>query len=194
MTLQMHVLTLKETGHILAAVARANSGPDPDVAALIGTDLPVVVPRHQGDPGAAVAVPVPAELLEVKTLVYDPAVLAHPQAHIVDGGRVTRIPAPAGAPPPSPLFAGKVTVRGAVADIPVVVVVIGKDDPNVRRAQSGTIPPPPPLPAPAPPIQVDLTLRLLPGQEPPAAIPAGRDYFLLIAEGGSRLRLERASL
>ncbi|HYD38815.1 MAG TPA: hypothetical protein VEA60_14445, partial [Allosphingosinicella sp.] len=99
MTLQMHVLTLKETGHILAAVARANSGPDPDVQALVGSDLPVVVPRNKGDLGAAVAVPVPAELLEVKALVHDPAVLAHPLAHIVDGGRVTVVPAP-GAPPP----------------------------------------------------------------------------------------------
>jgi hypothetical protein len=188
MTLQMHVLTLKETGHVLAAVARANSGPDPDVAALVGTDLPVIVPRKNGDPGPAVAVPVPAELLEVKTLVYDPAVLAHPQAHVVDGGRVTQVPAPAMPPTASLLFTGKVTVKGAVTDVPVVVVIVGKDDPNVRRAESGNIPALPPSP-----VQVDLTHRILPGKEPPASIPTGKTYYMLIAEGGSRLRLELAN-
>jgi hypothetical protein len=184
MTLQMHVLTLKETGHVLGAVARAASGPDPDVAALVGTDLPVAVPRNQGDPGPAVAIPVPADLIEVKALVYDPAVLAHPLAHILDGGRVTTVPLPGAPRPPSPLTPAKVTVKAAVAEVPVVVVIVGKDDPAIRRAESGKVP--------AAATQVDLTHTILPG-ESPAGIPAGKAYYLLIAEGGTRLRLELAN-
>ncbi|HYD38921.1 MAG TPA: hypothetical protein VEA60_14975, partial [Allosphingosinicella sp.] len=73
---------------------------------------------------------------------------------------------------------------GAVAEVPVVVVILGKDDPNVRRASSGRIP--------AAATDVDLTHTILPG-EPPAGIPAGKAYFMLIAEGGTRLRLELAN-
>jgi hypothetical protein len=181
MTLQMHVLTIKDTGHILAAVARTNSGGDPDVLALAGRDLPVVIPRAQGDTAAATLIPVPADLLEVKALVYDPVVVAHPLVHVVDGGRITALPPPALTPTPSEIEGGKIKVNTAVGDVPVVVVVVGKDDPSIRRADAGKVP--------SGATTVDLTHTILPG-EPPASVPTGMNYFLLIAEGGQRLRLE----
>lgn len=181
MTLQMHVLSIKDTGHVLAAVARTNSGGDPDVSALVGSDLPVLIPRAQGDTSAAITIPVPAELLEVKALVYDPVVVAHPLAHVVDGGRITALPPPAAPPTPSAIDVGKIKVNTAVGDVPVMVVVVGKDDPGIRRANAGRVPPTS--------ATVDLTHTILPG-EPPASIPPAMQYFLLIAEGGQRLRLE----
>jgi hypothetical protein len=183
MTAKMQVLTLKATGHILAAVARTDTGGKPDVASLAGTDLPVTLPRSQGDMSAAIAMPVPADLMEAKEVLLDAAVIAHPLAHVVDGGRIAALP-PVVASTASTLDPSKTTVQTAVADVPVVVVILGKDDPAIRRAGAGRV-----LAAAT---SVDITHTILPG-EPPAGIPAGMDYFLLIAEGGRRLRLEIAS-
>jgi hypothetical protein len=184
MIAQMHVLAIKDTGHILAAVTSANSGGDPDAPALAGKDLLVTLPRSQGDPEFSMSIPVPADLLEVKALLYDPVVVAHPLAHVVDGGRIAALP-PAGASTASTLELGKIKVNTAFADVPVAVVIVGEDDPNIRRAEAGRVP--------AGATNVEITHTILPG-EPPANIPTGMTYFMLIAEGGRRLRLESASI
>ncbi|UZK70302.1 hypothetical protein OKW76_04455 [Sphingomonas sp. S1-29] len=183
MSLQMYVLALKKTGHILAAVAQPAGG-QPDVKALAGSDLPVLVPRANGSTATAVTTKVPAELLEVKALVYDPVVIAHPLSYVVDGSRVAALPS-LGAAAASVLTATTVTVNAAVGQIPVAVVITGKDDPDLRRAEEGDVP--------ATGTQVALVHTILPNK-PPANLPTGQDYYLLIAEGGRRVRLEKASL
>lgn len=179
MTLQMYVLALKKTGHVLAAVAQPAGG-EPEAKALVGANLPVLVPRNVNDPSPPVTIQVPVELLEVKALVYDPVVIAHPLSFVVDGSRVAALPPPTAATP-SGLTAAQVTVIAAVAQVSVVVVIMGKDDPNIRRADAGDIP--------AGPATVDLTHTILPG-EPAANLPIGQNFYMLIAEGGRRLRLE----
>lgn len=175
MTQQMHLVVLAKTGHILAAVAQTIAAGDPDLAALVGTDLPVMRPALTGAT-PPISTLVPAELLEVKTVAYDAAVLAFPHFHVVDGGRVARIP-PTGALTP--------TLRVAATSIPatpavaITVILSSTADATVEpRVGSGTLDPAAP---------VLLTHNVVPGNTA-AAITQGDSYVLLIACAGRRLQ------
>jgi hypothetical protein len=175
MTLQMHLVVLKETGHILAGVAQALAAGVPSVEALAGRDLPLMM-RDPLSTTTTASTLVPAELLEVKTVAYDPKVLASPLAHVVDGGRVAEIP------PNVPLTAVDLhpaTIEiGGVLDVPVIVMLATDADPTVeRRAQSGKIG-----------VAPKLILRhaILPG-DTEAAISSGKLFAILVACAGRRL-------
>jgi hypothetical protein len=175
MTRQMHLVALKETGHILAAVAQTLAAGDPPVPALVGKDLPVMRPALTGAT-LPVSTLVPAELLEVKTVAYDSAVLASPLSHAVDGGRVARIPT--GAPTGATLQAATTTFPSTTPDVPIVVVLASAADPTVeRRAESGKI---------GTATTLVIAHAILPG-DTPAAITAGGQYVVMVACGGRRL-------
>jgi hypothetical protein len=170
----MHLVVLKTTGHILAAVAQTLAAGDPTVAALVGSDLPVLghTPTWAALP---VSTLVPAELLEVRTVAYDSAVLANPQSHIVDGGRVARIPATAPITPT--LQAATTTFPAATPDVPIVVVLASAADPTAeRRSGSGKFGT----------AATAVTHTILPGPIP-ATITSGDAYVVMIACGGRRL-------
>jgi hypothetical protein len=177
MTQQMHLLVLKETGHILAAVAQTISAEDPSPEALAGTDLPVMMPRWEGSTEGPISTLVPVPLLEVKSVAYDPAIVAEPQAYVVDEGRVAAVPR-ATAIPLAELKAGHVKVDQGTPGVPVVVILAEHDEPtNEHRAQSGQF---------TPTSDAVLALAVLPG-ESPAAITVGKHYDVLVAHGGRRL-------
>ena len=175
MTRQMHLLVIKETGHIIAAAAQNVSAGDPTVNALAGTDFPVKVRPVTGATAAAQTLAA-ADLLEVKAVAFDQAVIAHPQVHVVDGGRVARIPPlPALAPI---LKAATIEFSGGTANIPIVVILAAAADPSAqRRAQAGKF---------DSTGKASLAHAILPG-DTPAAIPAGHQYLVLIACAGRRL-------
>lgn len=177
MTRQMHLILIKETGHVLGAVAQAASAGDPAVEALVGKDLAVMMPQDTGGT-LAFATLVPAELLEVKSATYDPAVVANPQSFVMDGGRIVSIPTSAALLNPANLTDATIELQKVIPDVPIVVVLASKADGNAeRRAQSGKFGIDPTL---------FLTHAILPG-ETPAAITQGADYLVLIAYAGRRL-------
>ena len=176
MTQQMHLVVIKETGHILAAAAQTVSAGDPTAQALVGSDLEVMMPALSGATSATSTL-VPADLLEVKTVAYDSAVLANPQAHVVDGGRVARIPTSAALTTLN-LKAATIELSKPIPDVAVTVILASAVDGTLeRRAQSGKF-------------GTDATLflphHILPG-DTPAAITVGTSYVVLIAYAGRRL-------
>lgn len=176
MTRQMHLLVVKETGHILAAVAQNVATGDPPVEAIAGSDLPVRIRPATGATAATMTL-VPSEILEVKAVAFDQAVIADPQIHVVDGGRVAQIP-PMGALAPT-LNSATITVPHPGPDLPIVVVLASAADPTAqRRAQSGKFGAADPL---------VLSHAILPG-DTPAAIPTGQSYLVMIACAGRRLQ------
>lgn len=176
MTRQMHLLVIKETGHIVAAAAQTVAAGDPPVNALAGKDIPVKMRPATGAIGTNMTL-VPSEILEVKAVAFDPAVIADPQIHVVDGSRVARIPATLPALNPT-LSPATIQIPLPVPDLPVVVVLASSADQNAeRRAQSGKFP-----------ATGNLTLAhaILPG-DTPAAITSGQNYLIMIAYAGRRL-------
>lgn len=182
MTRQMHLLVIKETGHIVAAAAQTVAAGDPPVNALAGTDIPVKIRPLVGATGTAMTL-VPADILEVKAVAFNPSVIADPQIHVVDGGRVAKIPAlPALS---ATLKAATIDIPLATGDVPVVVVLASDTDPNAhRRAQSGKF---------DSSGNVTLAHAILPG-DTPAAIPAGQSYLVMIACAGRRLQWSTHSI
>jgi hypothetical protein len=182
MTQQMHLVVITETGHILAAVAETVAAGDPTVEALVGEDLEVMVAQQTGAT-SPLSTLVPADLLEVKTVAYDSAVLANPQSHVVDGGRVARIP-PSAAATVIALTHDTITLTKTVPDVPVTVILASSADPTVeRRAQSGRF---------GADATLALTHAILPG-DTPAAITTGVNYDVLIAYAGRRLEWAQAA-
>jgi hypothetical protein len=184
MTPQMHLVVIKETGHILAGAAQAVAAGDPTPQALVGTDFPVMLPAVSGTTIALFTL-IPADLLEVKTVAYDSAVLANPQSHVVDGGRVARIPAAAATGNPI-LKTTSIELVTSVADVPVAVFLASSADQKVdRRAQAGKF-------GSDTAKTLTLTLTIMPG-DTPAAIPTGVQYGVLIACAGRRLEWKLAT-
>jgi hypothetical protein len=186
MTATMHVVCLKATGHVLAAMAATTVGAAPDLAALVGTDLPLAALR--GGNNAAADVPptrtfVPQSELELKSVPYDAAVIAQPLHHAVDGGRVVILPdLAAPAQNADALDNTRLVVTNGAVDTAAFTVVSGRGDPlGTRRVQSGkfvsTLAPPAADP-------LELVLHILPG-DTPAAIANG-DYDIFIAMAGHR--------
>jgi hypothetical protein len=176
MTLQMHLVVITETGHILAAVAETVAAGDPSVQTLVGEDLEVMM-AQQGGATSPLSTLIPADLLEVKTVGYDSAVLANPQSHVVDGGRVARIP-PSAAATAITLAHDTITLTKTIPDVPVIVILASSADPTAeRRAQSGRF---------GADATLALTHAILPG-DTPAAITAGANYDVLVAYAGRRL-------
>lgn len=184
MNATMQVICLKETGHVLAAVAAATAGAAPALAALAGEDLPLAALRSTLDGTAglpAVRSYVPQAVLELKTVPFDPAVIARPMHHAVDGARVVALPAL--APPAQPanrLDNARLLVDGGLADSVAFTIVAARDDPlGTRRVQSGRF-----VSVLAPPAvdQLSLALHILPG-DTPAAVPTGTYDIFLAIEG-----------
>lgn len=184
MSATMQVICLKETGHVLAALSTGTAGAAPALAALAGEDLPLAALRSTLDGTAgmpAVRSYVPQAALELKSVTLDPAVLARPMHHAVDGGRVVELPAL--APPAQPanrLDNARLLVEGGLADAVAFSIVAARDDPiGTRRVQSGRF-----VSVLAPPAvdQLSLALHILPG-DTPAAIPNGTYDIFLAIEG-----------
>ena len=180
----MHIVTIKDTGHIVAAVSQVTTAGDPDLTALVGNDLPLWQPRKSGDAHSATQSLLPAEILEVKTVPLDAAVIAAPLWHVVDGGRVVALPEVAANEIGISLSATEVTLeKGTAGTIGLCVVAADSGPTDERRVQAGKIP------ANVPPggdTELILPLSILP-DDTAAAIPSGADYNVMVAFAGKRL-------
>jgi len=185
MSQSMHIVTLKETGHILAAFAETTSSGEPDLKAVVGRDLPIWKPRQEGDVETAVVSLVPVEVLELKSVPLDSAVIANPQKHAVDGGRVVELP-PWGAPPGHALNETKVTLEDGTSNTKGLAIVAREGAPDVeRRVQSGEFA--------DPLVDLELPLAILPG-ESPASVTTGQDFDIMVALAGRRPVWVKAAL
>lgn len=186
MTATMHLVCLVETGHVLAALAATTEGAAPDLATLVGDDLPLASLRSTTN-GTAGLGPVrtylPHSVLELKSVPLDAGVIANPLHHAVDGDRVVRLPdIPILAQPPNRLDNARLLVDGGPVDTMAFTAVGDRDDPvGTRRVQSGKF-----VSVLAPPAvdQLSLALQILPN-DTPAAIPNGT-YDIFIALEGHR--------
>jgi hypothetical protein len=185
MTATMHVVCLKETGHVLAALAATTEGAAPDLAALVGEDLPLASLRSTTN-GTAALVPVrtylPQSVLELKSVPLDEGVIANPLHHAIDGDRVVLLPdIVIPGQPANRLNNARLLVDGGLVDTVAFTAAGDRNDPEgTRRVQSGK------FVSIAPPAvdQLSLVLQILPG-DTPAAIPNGT-YDIFIALEGHR--------
>jgi hypothetical protein len=186
MTATMHVICLKETGHVLAALAATTEGAAPDLAALVGDDLPLASLRSTTN-GTAGLEPVrtylPQSVLELKSVPLDEGVVANPFHYAIDGDRVVRLPAIAiPGQPANRLDNARLLVDGGLVDTVAFTAVGDRIDPvGTRRIQSGKF-----VSVIAPPAvdQLSLALQILPN-DTPATIPDGT-YDIFIALEGHR--------
>ena len=196
MSAEMHLLVLKHTGHILAAVAPSAAPSGPSVDELIGPDLPVRSSRQTvtGLTAAIVLQPktmlVPATMIEVKTVARDFRILSAPHEYAVDGGRPVLLPPPTrtvqtGAGPVSTPRVGPTTITearferdGGAPGVNIAVILSERDKPaSQRRAQTGTF---------DPQGKAVLAHAILPGA-PAAQLLFGRTYWVLVANGGMQI-------
>jgi hypothetical protein len=179
MSANMSVVFISHTGHVVGAVRQAVTAGKVEIAALVGSELPL---RNLISSAAPDNLPVraPAKILDVKTVPLDEAVLANPQAYVVNGDHVAELPA---TPTLSSvtLDASRTTVTLPAAPpepINVLTLVFGRiGNTDVLRAQSGK--------TAASATALDLALTLLPGSTV-ATVPAG-DYAVCAAAAGRRL-------
>ncbi|WP_406276696.1 hypothetical protein OHT93_33170 [Streptomyces sp. NBC_00191] len=124
--LTVTVVRLEHTGHVLAALTRATTGPPPAVRLLTQSAFPLAVP------GASGLVLVPAELLTTEELSAPRDILAAPWRWYVDtGGEQVATPAtpqlkPVSCPAPSvDLSEGSLTITSSTTDgaAPVLALV-----------------------------------------------------------------------
>jgi hypothetical protein len=185
MTATMHVVCLKETGHVLVALAATTQGAAPDLATLVGADLPLGSLRSTLDGSASLAPArtyLPQSVLELKSVPLDEAVIANPLHHSIDGDRVVRLPAiPIPGQVADRLDNTRLLVNGALVDTAAFTAVGDRDAPaGIRRVQSGKF-----VTLIAPSVyQLSLTLQILPN-DTPAAIPDGT-YDIFVALEGYR--------
>jgi hypothetical protein len=175
----MHIVTIAETGHIVAAVAQTSTSGDPDAMALVGRDLPIWQPRDRASADTATQSLLPVEILEVKSVPSDAAVIAHPLGYVVDGGRVVPLPAAALVSAADiTLAADTITLKkGAPKTAGLAVVTDNAGTAGSRRVQSGEVSPNGD--------DLVLALSILPG-EGPANLGAG-NYRVMVAMAGKRL-------
>ncbi len=91
----MHLICLKDTGHVLAALAATTAGDAPALADVVGEQLHLANIRsteNSTDGLTAATTHVPASLLELKSVALDARVITNPLHHAVDGGRLVRLP------------------------------------------------------------------------------------------------------
>ncbi|MEU4495863.1 hypothetical protein AB0F96_21000 [Streptomyces sp. NPDC023998] len=124
--LTVTVVRLEHTGHVLAALTRATTGPPPAVRLLTQSAFPLAVP------GASGLVLVPAELLTTEQLGAPRDILAAPWRWYVDtGGEQAAAPAtpqlkPVSCPAPSVgLTEGSLNIASSTTDgaAPVLALV-----------------------------------------------------------------------
>jgi hypothetical protein len=134
----MHLICLKDTGHVLAALAATTAGDPPALARVIGEQLHLASVRsteNATDGLAAATTYVPASLLELKSVPLDARVIANPLHHAIDGGRVVRLP-PLAAPPAPTLTQSTITLDGGTPDTKGLAVVDRAGDPGVTSCGS----------------------------------------------------------
>ncbi|MCX4585503.1 hypothetical protein [Streptomyces sp. NBC_01481] len=124
--LTVTVVRLEHTGHVLAALTRATTGPPPAVRLLTQSAFPLAVP------GASGLVLVPAEFLTTEELSAPRDILAAPWRWYVDtGGEQAATPAtpqlkPVSCPTPSVgVTEGSLTITSSTTDgaAPVLALV-----------------------------------------------------------------------
>ncbi|MFZ5743999.1 MAG: hypothetical protein ACOY7T_05910 [Pseudomonadota bacterium] len=130
MAQSMHLIVLKETGHVLGALSGAAFAADPTLEDLCGEAFPVSGVRRAASPGNPGVVLVPREQLALKSVTLDPAVLAACRDYIIDGTHLTRIVPPGGVPAVS-LDQDKVNLAGLGEK--TLVAIGGADDPEADR-------------------------------------------------------------
>lgn len=181
MTQSMSVVFIKDTGHVVGASTQLAEAGEPDLELAVGDAFPLHNLRAETSNISALELPLPRAVLDIKSVPYDPAVLAQPQSHVVDGGFVVEIP-PSAVPDEPALKPDKITPEidpAAPDDLKVLTIVVGLTPSNTeRRVQSGVIE--------AGETKVDLNLSVLPG-EPAANIAAGSYYGICVAVSGLRL-------
>ena len=178
MAQSMHLIVLKDTGHVLGVLSGIAFAADPKLEEICGESFPVSGVRTRaatGDPGAVM---VPRELLELKTVPLDPAVIAGCREYLIAGTHLTRI-APPGTLPAISLDADKVNLPGLAEK--TMVVVSGASDPATERrvGLSSSTPFTP------------VVLGALPDGAVPAPVDAGADCMVMVATQGKPVRVAR---
>lgn len=182
----MHLICLKETGHVLAALAATTAGDPPALAGVVGAQLHLASVRsteNATDGLPAATTYVPASLLELKSAPLDARVIANPLHHAVDGGRVVRLP-PLAVPPAPILTQSTITLDGGTPDTKGLAVVDRADDPggDQLRVQAGKFIDPD---ADGTSDPLALALATLP-DDTPAGIEGTGNYDIFVALGGMR--------
>lgn len=178
----MAVVSLKGTGHVLAAVAAREGAPALTLEALVGAGFPLRPPRRTGANVPAVRFLLPASVLELKQTALDLRALAQPLDYAVDGGSVVMLPA--AVPPVPTLTTQTVSLAGVVGTPAGFIAVRGiMPDYTEQRLQSGT--------TDAATQRLSLNLMKEPGTsaEPgtPAGLDLGRTCAVAVALAGFRL-------
>jgi hypothetical protein len=173
----MHLVVLESTGHVLAALSQTVAGGEPELSALVGSELPVANVRDRAQPAHATLSLLPLEVLALKTVAFDAAVVANPLRYAVDGGRVVELPPWAAAPPAPNLDDQTIALKGGAADTAGLAVVARQGAPDGdRRVQGGTFPQ----------AGGDLVLPLSILPDDTAAAIATGDYDVFVALAGRR--------
>ncbi len=188
MTETMNLLVIELTGHIVAATAPTVPAGEPKAADLAGTDFPISAVRDEQSALPAISTLLPSELLTVKAVAFDAQVIADPQAYVVDGGRVVRLPV--GSAPVAAdydLSADKILVKNGPLDATVLAILAAEGSPDQeRRAQAGR------FVDVAGTATATLNLSVLP-DDTTAGITTGDSYDVMIAQSGQRLLWLRAT-
>lgn len=186
MSESMTLVTLVDTGHVLAAVTQTAPGGDLEPADLVGDALPV---KRATDTGVDYTLHVPSAFLEVKTAPFDPAVVANPQKYVINGGgpvKLNSLSSQSSAPSPALLQHG-LNVTGFVMDADIKAFIGGKPGGNaVQAVVSGELKLNPPAAAD---VTIELTTPPGAGGTPgvPISLVSGEDYGLLVAIAGMPL-------
>ena len=183
MTQTMTVIYVEHTGHVVAAATQTaavgEASPEEALAQAVGDSFPLRNLQVTGGAPEHLVLSLPAAALAAKSIAVDPAVLARPQGHVVDGNLIAAIPASAVILPTidqSSITISTPAGAAAPADMKVLAVVDGPTPGgSVLRVQSGTIL--------AGDTSVELNLSILP-DEPAATIPGGASYAICVAIEG----------
>ena len=183
MSESMTVVYIEKTGHVVAALTRDVDTGAPELEAVVGAELPIRNRRESGDGDLGVVAP--SAILAVKSVALDDAVLADPQAFVVDGGLLARLPDVTLVDPVTELSTAACTIEydggtNPPQDIEVLTIVRGPDPGSANlRVQSGTIT--------TQNTDTSMALAILPG-EAEAAIPnGGETYTVYVAFPGRRI-------
>ncbi len=175
---KMHLLVLRQTGHVLAAYCKIPGGNDPALDEICGADFTVGSVRTRGAPDTPLAVPVARDQLELRSAPRDDAVLANPRGFVADGSTATPI---VGAPPGLTVTLSSSSISAGFTE-KTFVALNRSDDGSERRLAL----------APATTPFSPMTLKTSPAAAVDSAISAGGvTYDVLIALPGRPLILTR---
>jgi hypothetical protein len=144
-TAKMTVVYLKDTGHVVAAVAESDAG-EPTLEQIVGEAFPLRAVGRKGKEPSFAIFELPAVVLKTKSFALDLNVIARPQGFVVADDQVGGLAIPMAPPEMSSLKESQIKVKlsatdTAPSDLNVLAIVRGSESTNrdAQRVSAGSI-------------------------------------------------------